>query len=105
MASQCHAQQMSTCISTMSSGGGDKVVGAGWGRAQGGKGSQRQLRGVICGVQGESVNTSLLQGPCSHCSAQGELWVVCHQSMGVHCAWPVKQAMHLLTAARALDLC
>ncbi len=67
----------------LSSGGSDKVVGAGLGRAQEGKGSRGQLGGVNGGVQGKVVNTSLLQGPCSHCSAQGELWAVCHQSMGM----------------------
>ena len=74
---------MSTCTPTLSSGGGDKVVGAGSGRTEGVKGSQGQLGGAIGGVQGKVVNASFLQGPCSHCSAQGELWAVCHQSMGM----------------------
>ena len=93
----------------LSSGGGDKVVGAGQGMAQGGKESQGQLGGVIGGVQGKVISTSLSLGPCSHCSAQGELWAVCLQIMGMRlCAlcmayqtgngisnrqWHIKQAM------------
>ena len=92
----------------MSLGGGDRVIGAGWGRAQGGKGSQGQLGGVNGGVQGTVVNTRFLQGPCSHCSAPGALWAIVVTAlvcMYVHCAWHIKQAMYLLAAAQAHGLC
>ena len=112
MAGQFRAQQMSTCISTLASGGSDNIVGAGWGRAQAGEGPRGQLGVVSCGMQGQAVKTSFLQGPCGVCSAQGELWFVCHQSMGMRvCAlFMAYQTGHgianiLLAAAQALGLC
>ncbi len=97
MAAQCH-QHMSKCNSNMSSGGGDKAVGAEQGRAQGGRGSQGQLGRVNGGVQRKVVGTSLSLGPCSHCSAQGDFWAVFLQSiwvcMCVRCAWRTKRSAH-----------
>ncbi|KAL0024778.1 hypothetical protein WJX79_006125 [Trebouxia sp. C0005] len=51
-------------------GGSDNIVGAGWGRAQAGEGPRGQLGVVSCGMQGQAVKTSFLQGPCGVCSAQ-----------------------------------